>query len=635
MIHIENDEIEAIEELLLPKGCHFAEDAKSAIRCWSSRDIAACPGSGKTTVLLAKLKLLADRMPLDNGAGICVLSHTNIAVNEIKAKMASCTVKLMSYPNYVGTIQSFIDQYVTLPYLRKKLGVSVRPTDERTYAEHLCRVIHSGKYLELSYCVRSNYTASSGQHADEIDHISKLYCHSNGSLHIRGQNRALAGANRLSARQFKEAVQDVLIEDGFFKYSDAFVYAKEAIAALSTIYTDLFSKRFEYVFIDEYQDCYEDQRHVLHRLFDPTKCCVIRIGDSDQAIYNSYLNSNTDWIPDTGFLPIASSSRYSQEIADVLRHLRTGKMTISTSCGLSGCKPVLIVYDADSISSVIEQFIIILDNHGLTHKDGIYKAIGHIQKETSSGIRIGSYWSGYDGAKKQNNVSNYWTIIDEICDKLNDGKVYLVEPLVRKLVCRVFHYARISSPETGKEYTIRTIKQKLDKDFFEVYRNALNEIITLFAYDRTSINRAFCRLIDKLFLDFSRTGKEIMDNLPAHFLRQSAIEQSQDTQQNIYVDPVYQRKICFATVHGVKGETHDATLYLETETRNSSDIVRVLPYFGVGRVGSSPLYDYSRKLVYVGMSRPRKLLCVAVQESTYERSASAFQDWEVIDIRTR
>ena len=126
-----------------------------------------------------------------------------------------------------------------------------------------------------------------------------------------------------------------------------------------------------------------------------------------------------------------------------------------------------------------------------------------------------------------------------------------------------------------------------------------------------------------------------MDNLPAHFLRQSAIEQSQDTQQNIYVDPVYQRKICFATVHGVKGETHDATLYLETETRNSSDIVRVLPYFGVGRVGSSPLYDYSRKLVYVGMSRPRKLLCVAVQESTYERSASAFQDWEVIDIRTR
>ena len=116
MLQISDTEIRTLEKLLLPDGCVFPEDARNVIRCWDSKDVAACPGSGKTTVILGKMKLLADRMPLDKGAGICVLSHTNVAVNEIKEKMADCAEKLMSYPNYVGTIQSFIDKFVTIPY---------------------------------------------------------------------------------------------------------------------------------------------------------------------------------------------------------------------------------------------------------------------------------------------------------------------------------------------------------------------------------------------------------------------------------------------------------------------------------------------------------------------------------------
>ena len=150
MLDIRDDEIRSIETMLLPNGCHFPEDAKAVIRCWHSRDVAACPGSGKTTVLLAKLKILADRMPLDNGAGICVLSHTNVAVNELKAKMSDSSEKMMGYPNYVGTIQSFIDKFVTLPYLKRKFGKSVQVVDTRTYAEHLYRIIASWKYRELT-----------------------------------------------------------------------------------------------------------------------------------------------------------------------------------------------------------------------------------------------------------------------------------------------------------------------------------------------------------------------------------------------------------------------------------------------------------------------------------------------------
>ena len=51
-----------------------------------SRDINAAPGSGKTSILAAKLLLLARKWPFDK-RGICVLSHTNVAREEIQRRL--------------------------------------------------------------------------------------------------------------------------------------------------------------------------------------------------------------------------------------------------------------------------------------------------------------------------------------------------------------------------------------------------------------------------------------------------------------------------------------------------------------------------------------------------------------------
>ena len=112
-------------------------------------------------------------------------------------------------------------------------------------------------------------------------------------------------------------------------------------------------------------------------------------------------------------------------------------------------------------------------------------------------------------------------------------------------------------------------------------------------------------------------------------------EHQEKSDKNVFVDPIRGRRIQFDTVHGVKGETHDATLYLETESHKGSDIGRILYCYGVGKAATSPLYDYCRKIAYVGMSRPRKLLCVAVQESTYSKGKNAFQDWDKVDLQSK
>lgn len=632
---ISDQDIQAAEELLLPHGAHFPEDARNVIRCWHSTDVAACPGSGKTTVLLAKLKLLADKMPLEKGAGICVLSHTNVAVNEIKNRLSDYADRLLNYPNYIGTIQSFIDRFVTMPYLRNISGQNVQVVDSLTYAQHmLSKMQHEAKYKALDYVARNNFETG-GQFSDRINHTQALRIRDDGALCIGKQKKPLAGAGKASAEQYKELLVGLLKDEGIIRYQDAYVYASVAIDELPAEYTDLFSSRFQYVFIDEYQDCNNLQRQAIDAIFDPQKCAVFKIGDSDQAIYNSAEDTTPDWIPQPDLLPIMTSCRFSQEIANVLCKLKKGEKNIVTLAGATGTKPVLLVFSPEKIDRVIGGFISALEKHEFYDNNGVYKAIGAVKRENLSGLKIGSYWTEFDGSAKKKREYNYWALVDDVVQYLLDGKLYKAEQSVRRLLCRVFHYIPIKHPVSGKDYTTVTMKKLLDDEYREPYCQWIYEMSRMQKIERYSVDQMMRQGINELLRINELSHPDIFTVLPEFFLEEAAgVNFADISEKNVLIEPIRGRRIVFDTIHGVKGETHDATLYLETDRQGASDLNRILSYFGVGRCGSSNLYDSSRKLAYVGMSRPKKLLCVAMQEKTYKKSKGAFDsDWEVIDLR--
>ena len=124
------EDIRYAESLLLSKNQRFEDDKIEIIRCNESKDIKACPGSGKTTTLLAKLAILANRMPFENNQGICVLTHTNVAINEIKNKLGHKSDILFSYPNHFGTIQSFVDKFLAIPNFIEKFGYKLKYIDD-------------------------------------------------------------------------------------------------------------------------------------------------------------------------------------------------------------------------------------------------------------------------------------------------------------------------------------------------------------------------------------------------------------------------------------------------------------------------------------------------------------------------
>ena len=81
------------------------------IKSLETLDLDAVPGSGKTTALLMKLVILEQKLPLVDGSGVAVLSHTNAAVDEIRLKIGYLCPKLFGYPNFIGTIQNFVNNY--------------------------------------------------------------------------------------------------------------------------------------------------------------------------------------------------------------------------------------------------------------------------------------------------------------------------------------------------------------------------------------------------------------------------------------------------------------------------------------------------------------------------------------------
>jgi len=113
--NISDEEISIFEK----KGIIFDETRKKIIKNSDSLDFQAVPGSGKTTLLVTKLLLIADKWDFKN-KGICVLSHTNVAKDEIYKKINESGIgkNLLKYPHFIGTIQGFVDKYLGIPAIK-------------------------------------------------------------------------------------------------------------------------------------------------------------------------------------------------------------------------------------------------------------------------------------------------------------------------------------------------------------------------------------------------------------------------------------------------------------------------------------------------------------------------------------
>ena len=614
-----------IEKLLLPNGCCFANDARNVINSWNSNDILACPGSGKTTVLIAKLKLIADKSPLKDGRGVCVLSHTNVAVSELKAKLGKSAERLLSYPNFVGTIQTFVDQYITFPFLRQFANTSIQVISDEDYANHLYSLICKTD-SKLKWFIDQQYNAFGVKRYDSVvKFMANIYTDDEGGIHLSGVNRVLAGKSTNSAISYARAIQRLLSEEGLIRYNDTYRYTLLALKKYGSSLQTLLSRRFQYVFVDEYQDCSTLQSNVLDALFSGTETIFQKIGDVDQAIYNSTNDNTPVWQVEDSYMSIAHSNRYSREFADVLSVLRTNQETIISSRGVQRIKPTLFVYDSSSRLRVIPTFIQEIQSNGLAKPEGIYKAVGMF--ENVSGLKISDYWPTFQKKVNQQSIVHFPDYISEISSALANGSLSLSERWIRKLLSKVLHYVGIKD-EAEKEYGSISIKRYISNSFPQISQSSILSLSQIHDFSYSAVEKKVKEIFASLL------GDGWLEIIPDSFMQPVREPQVASEDSHILYDES-SISIVFDTVYGVKGETHDATLYLETETKKSSDIRRILPLLERKITQcKNELQEKSRRCIYVGFSRPKYLLCLAISEKTYVGHETAFSSWKIVDLRS-
>ena len=186
--------------------------------------------------------------------------------------------------------------------------------------------------------------------------------------------------------------------------------------------------------------------------------------------------------------------------------------------------------------------------------------------------------------------------------------------------------ANIKTTE-GRRYTKTSFLGWLKDTNAEVYNSLLinlsNWIVTMsespYNVDKTvfdGVKKFIEKLIPLCNKDVNlKNISSFLATKEASFYTVKSSEQSSNIYREGDVD------IEIATVHSVKGETHIATLYLETKYHNYES-----EHFGpqlcgdpyVPRNGDS-FVKSALKVAYVGMSRPKLLLCYAIKTERFNQ----------------
>ncbi|MBB6732668.1 UvrD-helicase domain-containing protein [Cohnella zeiphila] len=612
MIDITIEDIIDVETALLGQTKSFTEEQRNIIAYGRSGDVVACPGSGKTTVLIAKIAIIIKKIKeADLDYGICVITHTNVGVEEILNKLKILGINDVSYPHFIGTIHEFLNSFFSLK------AYSILINRERFF------FIENDEYKAYFSNFFEKHKPAWWGFAPPITAVDRT------KLSIDNNTREISLVGFEDKRyhsELQETFKDMFFS-GYLRHSDTIALSKWYIENNTTKLSRAFQARFKYFFMDETQDTSIDQYQLITRLIEGNKETVIqRFGDPYQALYNLYYGEPDAWEPPVEERKeIATSNRFGEKIAKILRttcierydHLEGSEIVPSL-------EPHILLYDNQA--EVLEAYARLLKIYGLPL---IGKKVYAIAQHHEA---VGHYHQGYqrsknDGQRKSN-----------FADCL--GQVY-------KVMSKTL---RMKNPANRSKYASNRLNDLLNSEFplaHNQLRSLLSEVIrrVYLCQEYNSELDQFHLLYEKIITeDFLSTVEAIdtkadVESIKNFIIRMFTVETQIETIDNNrfkHQDVL----IHLNTVHGVKGETHLSTLLLESTVRTDySDLVGIMPFL----LGSHD-EELTRvvkikdtlKLAYVALSRPTHFAGIAINEkhiSLEDILVAERHGWKVLKTR--
>ncbi|MFK3919166.1 UvrD-helicase domain-containing protein [Pseudomonas fulva] len=651
---ITDEDIEWVTKLMKLEA--LDEPRRDFLKSMNTLDVAACPGSGKTTLVVAKLAILA-RHWKSRTQGICVLSHTNAAREEIERRLGGTEIghSLLRYPHYIDTIHGFTGRFLASPWLRSK-GIPLTAFDDELTHAARRKSLKRWEYAGMKKTFESSFLKVEDLRLRTVDFDNPL---TGWSFNFGAHTDTYKNACKAMTHAAKT---------GHFCFDEVFVLANALLVEEPEVASNL-RARFPWVLVDEMQDTRHDQADILSKVFPRQNLdvCVIRVGDPNQEIFEEKVELPEPFPDQVNSMEIASSFRFNQSIASIANPFAylpiTGGLVGLRESGASKPAPnTIIVFPDDDVGNVLDTYGRLLIRHLPVdvRKSGVY-ALGAVHR-----------LENFQPKQYPKAVQHYWAPYQSEVNKPSFKPRTFAEGvhIARRYV------ARDATAALGVELIasclLALVRLAFPSDTIAT-RSRCHQGVEQHLAGRPGVVAAYRKWLERLLFsqgeitqaDWDATVASGLMDLAAELVSSDQLLASTDADPYLewaaaplVEDPgenggallnTYKFEgesesvnIRLSSIHSEKGKTHSATLILETFNRTHF-VNKLMPWLeGKASAAKRPNEGAKKSmmLMYVGMTRPSHMLCLAVRKSslgegkaeTKRRAALEKAGWSIMDI---
>ena len=312
--------------------------------------VRACPGSGKTFTVAARLNHALKEWP-NQHRGVAVASFTNVAWKEIADYLAlEFERPPLGHPHFLGTLDSFINKYVFLPYGHLVMPSKARPI--LTGPPHDDRepigswIWWQSQDCNAKGCLLNDFTYDMNQNVIRIG-----YSEMGHKCSVNGRPCTVK--------------KPIFTARGLATQSDAIVFSVMVLKKYPAIAKAL-AYRFPFLIVDEAQDTSVEQMAIIDLLIENGLREVMLVGDPDQAIYewreaepSLFLHKCSAWKDNSASL--SENWRSSRHICQAANQMCSSAISMTAANPKVAdyvIKPSVMGYASDNdIPKIVKSFI--------------------------------------------------------------------------------------------------------------------------------------------------------------------------------------------------------------------------------------------------------------------------------------
>lgn len=242
-------------------------DQREAVNWDENLMLTACPGSGKTRVIISKLARTVDSVRSTPRAVACI-TYTNTAVHEIEARLRHHTQPGDEAHFDVCTIHSFCLNHIFRPFCHLikgyENGFKVLTPDSAEFAEYVERTCADYNRYNLNF--------------RDFEEFTQVRLSPEGEP--VGQPLERGALTTQMAKSYWKRIQD----DGYIDFTNIIYFSYLLLKRRPEILAYIASK-FSWILVDEFQDTTDLQVEILSLIADECQTKFFLVGDPFQSIF--------------------------------------------------------------------------------------------------------------------------------------------------------------------------------------------------------------------------------------------------------------------------------------------------------------------------------------------------------------